>query len=72
MKNGLTNTDVKDIVRDEISKFAQKELETKLTEILRSPTSKARKELVEIIKKAITSVHKFMYIRKDVWGNDVK
>ena len=72
MKNNLTNTDVKDIVRDEISKFAQKELEAKLTEILKSPTSKYRKELVEIIKKAITSVHKFMYIRKDVWGNDVK
>lgn len=68
----INKTEIKEIIKDEINKFYDKEFANKLKELLNKPGSPARKEMVELIKKALFSVHKFMYIRKDVWGNDIK
>ena len=66
----LTKTEVKDIVNDEMSKFFSNELEKEVSKLLKR--GKPRDEVVSLMKKALTSLYKYMWIRKDVWQNDIK
>lgn len=72
MAKEITRDDVTKIVKDELDKHFSKIFETEMHKIISNANSKSRKEIINIIKKTITSVHKFMYIRKDVWGSDIK
>jgi len=70
MATELKKQDVKNIVRDEIKKFVSSELEKEITKSIKSGQSK--KEVGELIRNALIALYRFMWIRKDVWGSDVK
>jgi hypothetical protein len=66
----MTKQDIKDIVSDELSNFVSKELESEVKKLLEK--GKARDEIVALMKTALTALYKYMWIRKDVWQNDIK
>lgn len=66
----LTKQEIKDIVADEISNFVSKELESEVKSLLQK--GKARDEVVDLMKKALSALYKYMWIRKEVWQNDIK
>ena len=66
----MTKQDIKDVVTDEITKFVSKDLENEMKLLLQK--GKARDEVVALMKKALTALYKYMWIRKDVWQNDIK
>jgi hypothetical protein len=68
----LTKTEIIKLINDEVKKFYDKEFENELVKILKKANGASRKEIVNLIKNAITATHKFMYIRKDIWGNSLK
>lgn len=69
-ENNLTKKDVQDIVKDEMSKFISSKLEEEISKLLKR--GKPREEVVDLMKSALTSLYKYMWIRKDVWTNDIK
>ena len=66
----LTKAEIKDIVKDEISGFITNELENEMAKLLKK--GKPRDEVVNLMKIALTSLYKYMWVRKDVWQNDIK
>ncbi len=66
----ITKAEIKDIVGDELSKFVSNELEKEVAKLLKN--GKPRDEVVNLMKIALTSLYKYMWIRKDVWQNDIK
>ena len=69
-ESNLTKAEIKDIVTDEMSKFISKELENEVSKLLKR--GKPREQVVDLMKDALSSVYKYMWIRKDVWQNDIK
>jgi len=66
----LTRKDVEEIVSNEIGKFVTKELEDEVRKMLKR--GKPREEIISLMKTALTALYKYMWIRKDVWQNDIK
>lgn len=69
-ERNLTKGEIKDIVGDEITKFISNELENEVAKLLKR--GKPRTEMVDLVKSALTSLYKYMWIRKDIWTNDIK
>jgi hypothetical protein len=69
-ESNLTRQEIKNIVSDEISNFVSKELEDEMKKLLKR--GKPRDEVVALMKTALTALYKYMWIRKDVWQNDIK
>lgn len=72
MAKELTKTDIKKIVSDEFDKKFNELFVNTLVKELKNNNSPARKELVDLMKKAMISVHKFMWIRREAWQNEIK
>lgn len=72
MAKELTKTDIKKIVSDEFDKKFNELFVTTLVKELKNNNSPARKELVDLMKKAMISVHKFMWMRREAWQNEIK
>jgi hypothetical protein len=70
--NELTKAEVEKIVRDEMKKFLDKEFGNEMKKQLHNESGVARKELADIIRKALVEMNKFMWFRKDVWINNIK
>jgi hypothetical protein len=68
----MDNTDVKKIVNDEIKKFVDDSLDTEIKKILHSTNTKSREEIANIIKAAMESVYKMLWIKRDFWKTDIK
>ena len=66
----LTRKDVEEIVSNEIGKFVTKELEDEVRNLIKR--GKPREEIIGLMKTALTALYKYMWIRKDVWQNDIK
>lgn len=66
----LTKKEIEQIVIDEIGNFVAKELENEMLKLLKR--GKPRDEVVNLMKTALTALYKYMWIRKDVWQNDIK
>ena len=66
----LTKAEIREIVKDEMTKFLSKELEKEMTTLLKR--GRPREEVVDLMKNALTLLYKYMWIRKDVWQNDIK
>lgn len=71
MSKELTKKDVKEIIDDEFEKKINQMFTDALVKELKK-SGKARSEIVDIIKKAVLSVHKFMWMRRDTWQNEIK
>ena len=72
MAKELTKTDIKKIVSDEFDKKFNELFLNTLVKELKNNNSPARKELVDLMKKAMISVHKFMWMRREAWQNEIK
>jgi len=68
----MDNDDVKKIVNDEIKKFVNDSLDKEIMKLLRSSSTKSRDEVITIIKKAMESVYKILWIKRDFWKTDIK
>lgn len=68
----MNNADVKKIVDDEIKKFVNDSLDKEIKKILRGSNSKSRAEIATIIKTAMESVYKLLWIKRDFWKTDIK
>lgn len=72
MAKELTKTEIKKIVSDEFDKKFNELFVNTLVKELKNNNSPARKELVDLMKKAMISVHKFMWMRREAWQNEIK
>ncbi len=72
MAKELTRTEIKKIINDEFDKKFNQIFVDSLIKELKNNNSPARKELVEMMKKAMISVHKFMWMRREAWQNEIK
>lgn len=72
MAKELTKTDIKKIVSDEFDKKFNELFVNTLVKEFKNNNSPARKELVDLMKKAMISVHKFMWMRREAWQNEIK
>ena len=68
----LSKSDVNKIVKDELDKFINNEFEKVFKRYMRNNNSSVRNEVIELIKSSITSVYKFMWLRRDVWKGDIR
>lgn len=68
----MDNNDVKEIVRDEISKFVNDSLDREIKKVLRKSNSQSRDELISTIKNAIEAVYKVLWQKRDFWKTDIK
>lgn len=72
MNKGLTKTEVKRIVKDEIDKHYNNIFIKALLDELKRESSPINKEIITMIRNAMVSVHKFMWMRRGTWMNDIK
>ena len=72
MSNELTKKEIKDIINDEVDKAFNKLFVDSFVKELKKSSSPAKKELVDMMKNAMVAVHKFMWLRRDVWQSDIK
>lgn len=72
MANELTKKDIKDLINDEVDKAFNRLFVEYFLKELKKTSSPAKKELVDMMKNAMVAVHKFMWLRRDVWQSDIK
>ena len=72
MAKELTKIDIKKIVSDEFDKKFNELFVDTLVKELKNNNSSTRKELVVLMRKAMISVHKFMWMRREAWQNEIK
>lgn len=68
----MDNTDVKKIVNDEVKKFVDDSLDKEIKKILSKSGSQTRGEMIDIIKAAMESVYKMLWVKRDFWKTDIK
>lgn len=68
----MDNADVKKIVNDEIKSFVNDSLDKEIKKILGASNGKSRGEIITIIKNAMESVYKILWIKRDFWKTDIK
>jgi len=68
----MNNSDVKEIVKDEIKKFVNDMLDKEMKKILQTKGSATRNELVDSLRNAFDAVYKVMWQKKDFWKTDIK
>jgi uncharacterized protein YpuA (DUF1002 family) len=71
MKN-YDKSDIEKIVKDEIKKYLSDKLDDEMAKIIKSSTSKSRKEAVDISKEAISKLAEFLWVRRSIWKGDIK
>jgi len=67
----MNNSDVKEIVKDEIKKFVNDMLDKEVKKILQTKGSATRNELVDSLRNAFDAVYKVMWQKKDFWKSDI-
>jgi hypothetical protein len=68
----MNNDDIKKVVKDEIAKFVKDSLDIELRKILGNLGSKSRQELANAMKRAMESVYKVLWVKRDFWKTDIK
>lgn len=68
----LTNQEIKKIVNDEIKKFVNTDLDKEIAKLIGSLNSKTRKANSESIKDGISKLAEFLWIRRNIWKQDIK
>jgi len=64
--------DIKKIVKDELDKFISDRFSKELKKEIGDQNSISRKEIVNIIKQALTTMNRVLWLRKEQWINDIK
>lgn len=68
----MDNNEVKRIVKDEINKFYNDSLDREVKKVIGKSNSQTRGELISIIKNAMESVYKVLWMKRDFWKTDIK
>ena len=68
----LSKNDIEKIVKDEIKSFINSDLDNEISKLLKKMNSKTRDADSENSKKAIGKLAEFLWIRRNVWQNDIK
>jgi hypothetical protein len=68
----FTEKDIKKIVNDELDKFVSDRFSKELKKEIGEQNSLSRKEIVNIIKQALITMNKVLWLRKEQWINDIK
>jgi hypothetical protein len=68
----MNGDDIKRMVRDEIAKFVSDSLDAEMRKILANQNSKSRQEVAEAMKKAMESVTRVLWQKRDFWKTDIK
>jgi len=67
----MNKSDVTDIVKKEIKKFIDSELDKEASKILHAK-SKTRDELIKTIKDSLEAVYKMLWVKRDFWKSDIR
>jgi len=68
--DNLTKSDVEKIVKDEINNFVSKQLETEMSKLLKR--GKAHQDVNELVRIALETLFKNLWIRRTIWMADMK
>jgi hypothetical protein len=72
MNKTISKNDVKAIVNDEIKKYISSSLDNEMKKVLQSSNSKTRDEMIVTIKKALESVYKTLWVKRDFWKSEIR
>lgn len=72
MAKELTKKDIEKIVSDEIKKYQSDKLDDDIHKLFNNSNTKTRRLLRDLMKDAISKLAEFLYIRRNVWQNDIK
>ena len=68
----MEKSEVQKIVSDEIRRFLSDKIDGEIAKLVRTRSSKTHSEMVDIIRDAMTVVHKYMWTNKENWKNSIK
>ncbi len=68
----MDNSDVKEIVKDEINKFVSDSLDKEVKKILAKSNTMSRNEMISTIKNSMEAVYKVLWQKRDFWKTDIK
>jgi hypothetical protein len=68
----MDKADVTNIVKDEMAKYYKDTLDKEVAALMHSMNTKTHAELITIIKNAMESVYKMLWVKKDFWKTDIK
>ena len=68
----MDNSNVKEIVNDEIKKFVNNSLDKEIKRVLHTSNSQSRDEIITIIKNAMEAVYKVLWQKREFWKTDIK
>lgn len=58
--------------KDEMNKFVGDNLDKEMAKKIHDKNSKSRAEIVSLVKDALESVFKLLWMKKDFWKTDIK
>lgn len=67
----IVDVRIKSIVKDEIENFIKDTLDKEISNLMKNNNSKTRKEQLDIIKSAMESVYKMLWVKRDFWKSDI-
>ena len=62
----MDKQEIKKIVQDELNKQLEAQIEKSLK------NGKSRKEVVEIVKKSLENLYKYMWNKRTTWSHEIK
>ena len=65
-------SDIVDIVKSEIKKFVEDDLDKEMQKMMKNSNSQARKEMVILMKNGLEAAFKVFWIKRDFWKTDIK
>jgi hypothetical protein len=68
----MNGDDIQKMIKDEIAKFVKDSLDVEMKKILANQNSMSRKELADAMKKAMESVTRVLWQKRDFWKTDIK
>lgn len=68
----MEESKVKEIIRNEVKSYMDSKIDKTVATYIKHNGSETRSELAKVLREAILAVHKFMWLRKDTWQNDIK
>ena len=66
----LNKKDVEKIVKDEMDKFINRQFKTEMEKYMKD-SSKGKRLMVDIVRKALEDLYKTLWIRRSIWTSEI-
>ena len=66
----INKKDVENIVKDELDKFVNRQFKTEMRKYLKD--TKGKKEILDIVRKALEDLYKTLWIRRSIWTSEIR